>query len=157
MSDRKPMPADGENRMKGAPDGVNIANPSGRGDQGESGGGSYPNGRENSDDQAGGFSNHGGQSNIGYHGGGQAGQDGSANANAATQGDDDFSDQGATGPKPGPRGPDQNDDGSRTRTVVMQGRTVSVRDMSGIAAAEASGQTGVKGQHASDEEAPGAG
>lgn len=156
MSDRKPMPADGGDGMKGAPDGVNT-DPSGRSEQGESGGGSYPNGRDGNDDRSGGFPKHGGQSNIGYHGGGQAGQDGSANPNAAAQGDDDFSDQGETGPKPGPRGPNQDDDGSRVRTEVMQGRTIKVEDTSGIAAAEASGMTDAEGQHATDEEAPGSG
>lgn len=39
----------------------------------------------------------------------------------------------------------------------MQGRTIKVEDASGIAAAETSGMTGVEGQHASDEEAPGSG
>ncbi len=68
-SDRKPMPAAGGDGMKGAPDGVNT-DPSGRSEQGESGGGSYPNGRDGDDDRSGGFPRHGGQSNIGYHGGG---------------------------------------------------------------------------------------
>ncbi len=39
----------------------------------------------------------------------------------------------------------------------MQDRTIKVEDTSGIAAAEASGMTGVEGQHASDEEVPGSG
>lgn len=156
MSDRKPMPAAGGDDMKDAPDGVNT-DPSGQSEQGESGGGSYPNCREDADDRSGGFPKHGGQSNIGYHGGGQAGQDGSANPNSAAHGDDDFSDQGEAGPKPGPRGPAQDDDGSRVRTEVMQDRTVKVEEASGIAAAEASGLTGADGQNASDEEAPGSG
>lgn len=155
MDDRKPMPADGGDRLKGAPDGVNIDNPSGRSEQGESGGGSYPNGRDDRNGQ--GSRSHGGQSNIGYHGGGQAGGDGAANVNAAARGDDDFSGQGEQGPKPGPQGPDQDDDGSRIRTVTALGRTVAVQDMSGIAAAEAAGTTGIEGQRAADEEAPGTG
>lgn len=73
MSDRKPMPADGGDGMKGAPDGVNT-DPSGRSKQGESGGGSYPNGRDGNDDRSGGFPKHGGQSNIGYHGAGKPGR-----------------------------------------------------------------------------------
>jgi hypothetical protein len=155
LDDRKPMPADGGDRLKGAPDGVNIDNPSGRSEQGESGGGSYPNGRDDRDAQ--GSRSHGGQSNIGYHGGGQAGEDGAANANAAARGDDNFSSAGEQGPKPGPQGPNQDDDGSRIRSVRVLGRTVAVQDMSGVAAAEVAGTTGSEGQKTSDEEAPGAG
>lgn len=149
------MPADGGDHLKGAPDGVAINSPSGRSEQGESGGGSYPNGRDDRDGQ--GSRSHGSQSNIGYHGGGQAGGEGAANANAAARGDDDFSGDGEQGPKPGPQGPDQDDDGSRTRTVTAFGRTVVVQDMSGIASAEAAGTTGSEGQKATDEEAAGAG
>lgn len=157
MDDRKPMPAAGGDGHKGAPDGVNIDNPSGRGDQGESGGGSYPNGRDGADHDDGGFPKHGGQSHIGYHGGGQAGREGNATPNAATRGDDDFSDQGETGPKPGPQGPEQGDAGSHVRTEVIGDRTIAIEDTSGVAAAEASGMTGVEGQRAADKEAPGAG
>lgn len=157
MDDRKPMPAAGGDGKKGAPDGVNIDNPSGRGVQGESGGGNYPDGRDHSDHGDGGFPRHGGQSHIGYHGGGQAGQEGDANPNAATRGDDDFSDQGDRGPKPGPKGPDQTDAGSHIRTEVIGNRTVEIEDTSGIAAAEASGMIGTQGQREADKEAPGSG
>jgi hypothetical protein len=161
MTDKKPMPSPGNPASKGAPDGVAAApggaNIHGRSDGGESGGGSYPNPHTGKDSQGGGFFGHGGQSEIGYHGGGQAGGEGPGGANAVTKGDADYSDQGDTGPKPGPQGPKSMTAEDRTHDTTVDGRTFRVEEMSGVAAAEATGKTGPEGQGKTDPEAPGAG
>jgi hypothetical protein len=75
MADKTPtqaIPADG---LKGAPDGTNTPDASGRGGMGESGGGAYPNPHTGKSDEEAkeGFGKHGGQSVMGYHGTGQLG------------------------------------------------------------------------------------
>lgn len=100
QSDRQfPTQVSGGDENKGKPDGVsaspnNGANVQGKSDAGESGGGAYPNPHTGKKPTWGGFLGHGGQTNIGYHGSGQAGQDGKASPNSTTRGHDDYSDQG---------------------------------------------------------------
>lgn len=84
MGDKYKVQADGGDGREGAPDGTN--NPHGTG---ESDGGAYPNPHTGGDreDEAG-LMGHGGQSDIGYHGTGQLGDEdvpGQENANSATK------------------------------------------------------------------------
>lgn len=161
MTDKVPMPVPGNPATKGAPDGVSAAtgsgNVHGRSDGGESGGGAYPNPHTGKKPEGGGFLSHGGQTEIGYHGGGQAGNDGAGNVNAAAEGDADYSDQGNTGPKPGPQGPREATVEDRIHKVTVNGRTLNIEETSGVAAAEATGKTGRAGQEETDPAAPGAG
>jgi hypothetical protein len=95
----------GGDKSKGKPDGVSAsplhgANVQGRTDEGESGGGAYPNPHTGRKPKWGGFLGHGGQTNIGYHGSGQAGRDGAPSPNSTTRGHDDYSVPGKTGGKP---------------------------------------------------------
>lgn len=155
MSSKVPMPASGDGSDKGAPDGVNDP---GRGGGGDSAGGSYENPHEGKDGSgsAGGFFGHGGQTEIAYHGGGQAGSEGSETPNATTEGGQSATASGEAGPKPGPTGPDQDLSAEYHREVEVGGRRIEVIDTSGIAAAEAAGTTGVEGQaHATEQ--PGSG
>jgi hypothetical protein len=155
------MPVPGNPATKGSPDGVSDApgdgNIHGRSAGGESGGGAYPNPHTGKKPTSGGFLSHGGQTEIGYHGGGQAGSDGTSNANAAARGDDDFSAEGEAGPKPVPKGPQKTSGEDRIYTVTVNGRSLNVEETSGVAAAEASGMTGRAGQERTEPEAPGAG
>jgi hypothetical protein len=161
MSDKVPMPVPGDPATKGQPDGVSDApgdgNIHGRSAAGESGGGAYPNPHTGKTPISGGFLSHGGQTEIGYHGGGQAGSDGTGNANAAARGDEDFGAQGRTGPKSGPTGPEPASPEDRTHKVTVNGRALHVEEASGVVAAEASGMTGRAGQAQTEPEAPGAG
>jgi hypothetical protein len=82
---------------KGAPDGVSAspsgsegANIQGRSAGGESGGGAYPNPKFGKAGTNSGFMGHGGQTDIGYHGGEQAGDNGGSTPNATTRGNDDY-------------------------------------------------------------------
>jgi hypothetical protein len=160
MNDKIPMPAAGNDGDKGAADGVGAPEQRGRTPEGESGGGAYaqevgpPEGKGAG---AGGFMGHGGQEDIAYHGGGQAGDEGPAAGNGTT-GSDDIRGEGKTGPKPGPSAPYQDREVEQTREESLaDGRTVELFEESGIAAAEASGNTGVEGQRKLEGEQPGSG
>lgn len=96
-ANKVPVQASGDGVNKGAPDGVSAppsggegANIQGRSDGGESGGGAYPNPKTGKAGTNSGFLGHGGQTDIGYHGGGQAGDNGGTTANATTRGKDDY-------------------------------------------------------------------
>jgi hypothetical protein len=84
MSDKQPMQADGG-------DGGDRPVASRPGGAGESGGGAYPNPHTGKDDHPGdGFLGHGGQTDIGYHGTGQLGDEQvgeDTNPNATTKDD----------------------------------------------------------------------
>jgi hypothetical protein len=84
MDDKQPMQADGGDAAEQA-----IA--SRPGGTGESGGGAYPNPHTGKEDHPGdGFLGHGGQTDIGYHGSGQLGDQkvgGDENPNAGTRDD----------------------------------------------------------------------
>lgn len=97
------MQADGGGQaFKGKPDGVSASpergdvQQHGRSVGGESQGGPYPNPHIGQKPTWGGLLGHGGQTDIGYHGGDQAGQDGAQSPNSATRGDADYSDQEET-------------------------------------------------------------
>jgi hypothetical protein len=90
MSDKQPVQASGGDQPQ-RNDGVSEPAPGGRSGGGESGGGAYPNPHSGKDEHPGdGFMGHGGQTDIGYHGGGQLGDeqvDEEANPNAGTRDD----------------------------------------------------------------------
>lgn len=157
MADTTPMPASGDPARKGDADGVNVDHPSGRATPGESGGGSYPTGSDAGHERGDSAHFDGGQSEKGYHGGGQAGEDGPLTNNATTRGSDDYRDQGDAAAGPGPGGPAQMPHAEQTRTIDAGGRTFDVVETSGTAIAEEGGNVGRAGQHDSDPEAPGAG
>lgn len=145
MNSNIPTPVSGGGHDKGKPDGVNDP---GRSNGGDSAGGAYQNphsGKDGNSD-ANGFFGHGGQTEIAYHGGGQAGGAGLGTPNATTEGSDDASGKGATGPKPGPTGPDQDLSAEYPRETTIDGKKIKIIDTSGVAAAEAAGTTGTDGK-----------
>ncbi len=156
MTSKVPMPVSGDGRAKGEPDGVNESETRSAG--GESSGGSYRNPHEGKDGAggAGGFMGHGGQTEISYHGGGQAGGGETPNPNAPTEAGNAASGQGEAGPKPGPTGPDQDFSAEYPRHTEVNGHSIEIIDTSGTAAAEAAGKTG-RDVEGSATEAPGAG
>ena len=144
MSDKVPMPASGDGRNKGQADGVNASDARSAG--GESGGAGYDNphtGKDGAGDSSG-FMGHGGQTEIGYHGGGQAGDEGAPVDNSTTRTDSGIADAGnaSAGPKEGPRGPEQDREAQQTRETDLGGKKVEVFETSGVAAAEAAGNIG---------------
>lgn len=155
MPDTVPTPVSGNEADKGKPDGVNSP---GRGEGGDSGGGSYenPHSGKDGDGGFGGFFGHGGQTDIGYHGGGQLGSEGSETENATTKGDGPHAD-GDAGPEPGPVGDGDNTAEEYPRSTTVEGRPTEIVDTSGIAAAEAMGTTGRDGAEAQESEHPGSG
>lgn len=88
------MQADGHGRRKGKPDGVSAApnggSVHGRNASGENGGGAYPNAKSGRKPEWSSAMTPGGQTDIGYHGGQQAGDNGGTTANATTRGHDNF-------------------------------------------------------------------
>jgi hypothetical protein len=134
MSDKTPMPADGDGIDKGAPDGVSGAPNQGPGEgvhgrapPGETGGGAYPNPHTDKDEA--GEKTHGGQTEMKYYGSGQAGSDGSAGPNSVAGSNDPDHANEAKLPEPAVE---------RTpHTIHAQGRTFDVVEDSGVAAAEA--------------------
>lgn len=135
------MPADGGGKNKGEADGVAAA-PNDRADAGvhgrtaggESGGGAYPNPQTGKKPEGSGPMGHGGQTDIDYHGGGQAGAGGDApNAVAgADSSDGTEADAGAAWKAPE----------HATRQVTAGGRSFEVTEESGIADAEVNGKIG---------------
>lgn len=83
MTDKQPTQASGGGDAKGKPDGVNDAEAT----AGESGGGAYPNPHTGKKGDQGGWMGHGGQTEVGYHGGGQSGDEGEENVNAGARTD----------------------------------------------------------------------
>lgn len=126
-----------------APDRANVQ---GRSAGGESGGGAYDNPHADKQPTGGGFMGHGGQTDIAYHGGGQAGEGGDA-PNAATGSDSSNGEERGAAGWPAPE--------YDAHPVEGGGRTFGVVETSGIAQAEATGKVGTD---APDEhENPGAG
>jgi hypothetical protein len=95
---------------KGKPDGVSASpaaaegvDVQGRTSGGDGEGGAYPNPHTGREPTQGGFMGHGGQTEIGYHGGGQAGDEGKPSPNAAASGEEDRKPAGQVPPTP-PKG-----------------------------------------------------
>ena len=142
MSDNPRTPVSGGDGNEGAPDGVSDTGNgpagggvSGRDAAGESGGGAYPNPQTGKDGDNSGFMGHGGQTDIGYHGSGQAGEGGDSAPNAVT---------GSGGPGRDERNAsDVAPDPERTpHAIQAEGRTINVVETSGVSEAEATGTIG---------------
>ena len=159
MTDKVLMPVPGDPATKGAPDGVSDApgdkgsgNIHGRSAGGESGGGAYPNPQTGKTEKNEGFFKHGGQTEIGYQGGGQAGEEGTSAQNATA---------GSGGSSRG------NGDGPwlsvptaehAVRTIIGDGGSnIAVVEMSGVAEAEAIGKVGTDANYEAEQEQPGSG
>ena len=92
---------------------------------------------------------HGGQTDIAYHGGGQAGTDGGDAPNAVTSSDTSDGTEQDTAPWAAPE--------YDPRDVMAGGQTFKVVQTSGIAEAEASGKVGTDAPYEAEQAAPGAG
>ncbi|WP_380788217.1 hypothetical protein [Sphingomonas sp. R86521] len=154
MTDKVPTPVSGNPDSKGAPDGVSGSprgtdrDIDGRKGGGESEGGAYPNPHTGKAPEGGGFMGHGGQTEMAYHGGGQAGDDGGSAPNAVTGSNGDGDVDGSTGvaqPEPA------------DRDVQTDGGTVAVEETSGTAAAEATGKVGTDAAYDDEQKHPGSG
>lgn len=154
MADKVPMPVSGNSDTKGAPDGVSDipegdggANVHGRSAGGESGGGAYPNPHAGKVATNTGFLAHGGQSDIAYHGGGQAGEEGGSAPN------------GVAGSGNGARSTIAADpDADRKPHALADGdRSIDVVETSGVAEAEASGKVGTDARYEAEQTHPGSG
>ena len=149
MSDGKPMPVDGDGADKGRSDGVNDPAQRGRSEGGESGGGGYANPHGGKDGDQSGFLGHGGQTEIGYHGGGQAGEQGGDAPNAATGSDSsDGQESGAAAWRAPVYEP---------HSINAGGPTIEVVETSGIAEAEQLGKVGTDARYEREQESPGSG
>jgi len=147
-------PVSGGGAHQGEPDGVSGAPKPGDGADidgrlggGESDGGAYPNPHTGRDGSNSGFMGHGGQTEMAYHGSGQAGGDGGTGPNAATG--STSSDEAGTGVAASPE--------HAARAVTAGDRTVSVVEVSGIAEAEANGKIATDAPYEREQEAPGSG
>ncbi|MEG3163412.1 hypothetical protein U1701_02280 [Sphingomonas sp. PB2P19] len=157
MTDKVPMPVSGNPESKGAPDGVSGVPEGGSGHDvqgrkggGESDGGAYPNPHTGKKPEGGGFMGHGGQTEMAYYGGGQAGEGGDANAPNAVRGT--ASGAGDVDGSSGVPTPDPKD-----RNVSANGRTITVEETSGTAAAEATGKVGTDAPYEEAQKHPGSG
>ena len=153
MSDKVPMPVSGNPATKGAPDGVS-GSPAGKDGEtvhgrspgGESGGGAYPNPPAGKVATNTGFMAHGGQSDIAYHGGGQAGEDGGSAANGVAGSDGTPASTIAADP-----------DADRTPHALAANKAIDVVETSGVAEAEADGKVGTDARYEDEQKQPGAG
>ena len=136
--------ADGVSGTPGGPEGV----VQGRRGGSESGGGAYPNPQTGKQSSNGGFMGHGGQTEMSYHGGGQAGEGGDAPhaATGSTSSDGTESDAAAS-PRPE----------HKARMVQNEGRSFAVVETSGVAEAEATGKVGTDARYEREQESPGSG
>lgn len=154
MSDKVQTPVPGNPASKGSPDGVSDsprgndgADVHGRTEGGESEGGAYPNPHAGKTATNTGFMAHGGQTDIAYHGGGQAGEDGGSTAN------------GVAGSGGGDRTTIASDpDADREpHAIAAEDRKIEVVETSGIAEAEATGKIGTDARYEDEQKQPGAG
>jgi hypothetical protein len=157
MNGKFPMPVSGNPASKGAPDGVSEA-PGGNAKQvhgrtvsGESGGGAYPNPHRCKTNKNDGYMGHGGQTEINYHGGGQAGEQGLSAPNAATGSggsDRETTESSRSASQAGePRPP-------APREV---GNGIAVIEVSGVAEAESSGKVATDAPYEEEQKQPGSG
>ena len=154
MSDKVQTPVPGNPGSKGAPDGVSDsprgidgADVHGRSEGGESGGGSYPNPHAGKTGTNTGFEAHGGQTDIAYHGGGQAGEDGGSAPNGVAGSDGDPGSTIAADP----------DADRKPHAIAAEGHTIEVVETSGIAEAEAGGKIGTDDTYEDEQKHPGSG
>lgn len=153
MSKEK-MPASGGDGRKGAPDGVSDSpDPGGltqgRTVGGESGGGGYPNPQTGREPTNSNFFGHGGQTEIGYHGGGQAGEQGGDAPNAATGSDGSDGTERGSAAWPSPV--------YEEHAVQAGGHSFQVVESNGVAEAEATGKVGTDAAYEREQSAPGSG
>ena len=132
--------------VSGAPDGGNVG---GRTPGGESGGGGYANPHAGKEPTNSGFMGHGGQTEIGYHGGGQAGDEGGDAPNAATGSDGSDGEESGAGAWTAPS--------YDPHRISAGGRTIEVVETNGIAQAEQLGKVGTDASYEREQESPGAG
>ena len=125
-SDQYKGAADG---VSGTPDGGEVG---GRTPGGESGGGGYANPHTGKEATNSGFMGHGGQTEIGYHGGGQAGEQGGDAPNATTGSDNSEGSEHDASAREAPT--------YAPHSVRAGGRTFDVVDTGGIAQAEVPGK-----------------
>lgn len=154
MSDKVPMPVSGNPDTKGAPDGVGASPANNGGDDvhgrstgGESGGGAYPNPHAGKVATNTGFMAHGGQSEIAYHGGGQAGEDGGSATNGVTGSDGNPGSTIAADP----------DADRAPHEISANGGSIDVVETSGVAEAEAAGKIGTDDRYEDEQKHPGSG
>ena len=154
MSDTVPTPVPGNPATKGAPDGVSdsprgddATGVHGRTEGGESGGGAYPNPHTGKTPTGGGFMGHGGQTDMAYHGGGQAGEDGGSAPNGVTG--SDTGDQTTIAADP--------EADRKPHAIAAEGRTIEVVETSGVAEAEAIGKVGTDHPYEGEQQHPGSG
>lgn len=154
MSDKVHTPVPGNPASKTAPDGVSGAPRAndgagvhGRSEGGESNGGAYPNPHAGKTETNTGFMAHGGQTDIAYHGGGQAGENGGSAAN------------GVTGSGNGERSTIAADPDAdrKPHVITTEGHTIHAVETSGIAEAEASGKIGTDATSEVEQKLPGSG
>ena len=149
------MPVSGGDGHKGAQDGVSgtpggpagVVN--GRSGGSESDGGAYPNPMTGKAPTNSGFMGHGGQTNIGYHGGGQAGDQGGDAPNAATGSDSSDGSEQRSARWPSPE--------HEVHAVQGGGRSFAVVETNGVAEAEALGKVGTDAPYEREQESPGSG
>jgi hypothetical protein len=154
MSDKVPMPVSGNPDSKGEADGVSGV-PSGtsehaihgRSSGGESDGGAYPNPHTGQISKNDGFMGHGGQTDIAYHGSGQAGNAGGSAPNSATGSDGDYSESDSSAPAPD----------HEQRDVAGSRGAIKVEETSGVAEAEALGKVGTDASYEREQKQPGSG
>lgn len=157
MSDKIPTPVSGNPASKGAPDGVSDVPGGndtheihGRSSGGESGGGAYPNPHTGKVPTNTGFMKHGGQTEIAYHGGGQAGVSAGSAPNAVTG-------SGGDRGKAGEGGLPVEAADRTERDVPIEGHDIKVVETSGTAEAEASGKVGTDAAYEREQKQPGSG
>ncbi|WP_419809219.1 hypothetical protein [Sphingomonas sp.] len=147
------MPVSGGGTSKGAPDGVSGSpdggNVGGRTPGGESDGGGYDNPHAGKEPTNSGFMGHGGQTEIGYHGGGQAGEQGGDAPNSVTGSDSSDGEEEGTDPWAAPT--------YEPHAVSAGGRTFEVVETNGVAQAEQLGKVGTDATYEREQESPGSG
>lgn len=132
--------------VSGAPDGGEVG---GRTAGGESGGAGYTNPHAGKEPTNSGFMGHGGQAEIGYHGGGQAGEQGGDAPDAATGSD---SSDGQESGSAAWRAPVYE-----PHAIDAGGRTIEVVETNGIAQAEQLGRVGTDARYEREQDSPGSG
>lgn len=150
MTNSPRTPVSGGDDREGAPDGVSDS-PGGAAihgrTTGESDGGAYPNPQTGKEPTNSGFMGHGGQTEIGYHGGGQAGEQGGDAPNAATGSDSSDGTERDTSAWAAPAyAPHQ---------VHAGGQSFAVVETNGIAEAEVLGKVGTDASYEREQESPG--